>query len=54
MAQFSTVTPSDHPPAHSAVAVVFQVRDDRLQVLLWQRAREPFRHAWSLPGGGRG
>jgi ADP-ribose pyrophosphatase YjhB (NUDIX family) len=51
MAQFSTVTPSDHPPAHSAVAVVFQVRDDRLQVLLWQRARKPFRHAWSLPGG---
>jgi 8-oxo-dGTP diphosphatase len=30
---------------------VFQVRADRLQVLLWERAREPFRGAWSLPGG---
>jgi len=27
------------------------VRDDRLQVLLWQRAREPFAGAWALPGG---
>jgi 8-oxo-dGTP diphosphatase len=31
--------------------VVFQVRDDMLQVLLWKRAREPYRGAWSLPGG---
>src|SRR3954471_18921801 len=38
-------------PAHSAVAVVLQVRDERLQVLLWQRALEPFAGAWSLPGG---
>ena len=38
-------------PAHAALAVVFQVRDDRLQVLLWERAREPFEGAWSLPGG---
>jgi ADP-ribose pyrophosphatase YjhB (NUDIX family) len=30
---------------------VLQVRDRRLQVLLWQRAREPFLGAWSLPGG---
>ena len=30
------------PPAHSALATVFQVRDDELQVLLWERAREPF------------
>jgi 8-oxo-dGTP diphosphatase len=28
---------------------VLQVRDGRLQVLLWERAREPF--AWALPGG---
>jgi ADP-ribose pyrophosphatase YjhB (NUDIX family) len=28
-----------------------QVRDSRLQVLLWQRARKPFLGAWSLPGG---
>jgi ADP-ribose pyrophosphatase YjhB (NUDIX family) len=27
------------------------VRDARLQVLLWQRAREPFLGAWSTPGG---
>ena len=30
---------------------MLQVRDGRLQVLLWQRAREPFLGAWSLPGG---
>jgi 8-oxo-dGTP diphosphatase len=27
------------------------VRAGRLQVLLWQRAREPFLGAWALPGG---
>jgi ADP-ribose pyrophosphatase YjhB (NUDIX family) len=30
---------------------VLQVRGGRLQALLWQRAREPFLGAWSLPGG---
>jgi 8-oxo-dGTP diphosphatase len=30
---------------------VFQVRDDELRVLLWERAREPFSGTWSLPGG---
>jgi ADP-ribose pyrophosphatase YjhB (NUDIX family) len=39
------------PQTHVALAVVFQVRDGELCVLLWQRAREPFRSAWSLPGG---
>jgi ADP-ribose pyrophosphatase YjhB (NUDIX family) len=38
-------------PTHVALAVVLQVRDDVLQVLLWQRAKEPFAGAWSLPGG---
>jgi ADP-ribose pyrophosphatase YjhB (NUDIX family) len=38
-------------PAHVALAVVLQVRARQLQVLLWQRAREPFAGAWSLPGG---
>jgi ADP-ribose pyrophosphatase YjhB (NUDIX family) len=39
------------PASHEALAVVLQVRDGRLQVLLWQRAREPFNGAWALPGG---
>ncbi len=30
---------------------MLQVRGGTLQVLLWQRAREPFLGAWSLPGG---
>jgi len=36
---------------HSSLAVVLQVRDGRLQTLLWQRARAPFAGAWALPGG---
>src|SRR5918995_4893207 len=39
------------PASHEAIAVVLQVRDGALQVLLWQRAREPFNGAWALPGG---
>jgi ADP-ribose pyrophosphatase YjhB (NUDIX family) len=38
-------------PRHATLAVVLQVRDGLLQVLLWQRARDPDRGAWSLPGG---
>src|SRR5438270_10717183 len=50
--------------AHEVLAVVFQVRYEtrqvtrgrrtekpQLNVLLWQRARDPERGAWSLPGG---
>ena len=42
--------------AHEVLAVVFQVRrlntpKPQLSVLLWQRAKEPQRGAWSLPGG---
>jgi ADP-ribose pyrophosphatase YjhB (NUDIX family) len=33
------------------LAVILQVREGRLQVLLWQRAKEPDLGAWSLPGG---
>jgi len=36
---------------HEALGVVLQVRAGELQVLLWQRARQPFLRAWSLPGG---
>jgi ADP-ribose pyrophosphatase YjhB (NUDIX family) len=38
-------------PIHVTLAVVFQVRAGKLQVLLWQRAKDPFAGAWSLPGG---
>ena len=48
--------------AHEVLAVVFQVRRSeqvtraphekpQLNVLLWQRARDPQRGTWSLPGG---
>ena len=50
--------------AHEVLAVVFQVRQvthqvtsapraekPQLNVLLWQRARDPQQGAWSLPGG---
>jgi len=41
-----------HPgPAHVTLAVVLRVRATVLEVLLWQRAREPFAGRWSLPGG---
>jgi ADP-ribose pyrophosphatase YjhB (NUDIX family) len=38
-------------PAHEALAAVLQVRAGVLQVLLWERAKEPFLGAWALPGG---
>lgn len=37
--------------AHAVLAVVLQVRDGRLQALLWQRGREPYAGSWALPGG---
>jgi ADP-ribose pyrophosphatase YjhB (NUDIX family) len=41
-----------HPtPSQVTLAAVLQVREGKLNVLLWQRAREPFRGRWSLPGG---
>jgi ADP-ribose pyrophosphatase YjhB (NUDIX family) len=38
-------------PRHEVLAVVLQVRDADLQVLLWERAKPPFAGAWALPGG---
>ena len=37
---------------HEVLAVVLSVRDGRLCVLLWKRARSPHRDRWALPGGG--
>jgi len=34
--------------------VVFQVRDESLEALMWQRARGPFEGRWALPGGALG
>jgi ADP-ribose pyrophosphatase YjhB (NUDIX family) len=38
-------------PTHVTLAVVLQVREGELSVLLWERARPPFEGSWSLPGG---
>ena len=52
MAESNTVSASgSKTSAHVTLAVVFQVRAGKLQVLLWQRAKDPFAGAWSLPGG---
>jgi ADP-ribose pyrophosphatase YjhB (NUDIX family) len=48
MSEVSTRHPT---PAHVSLAVVLQVRSGLLQVLLWRRARAPFKGKWSLPGG---
>jgi ADP-ribose pyrophosphatase YjhB (NUDIX family) len=47
MEKFTT----EHEAPHEALGVVLQVREGRLQTLLWERARPPFAGAWSLPGG---
>jgi ADP-ribose pyrophosphatase YjhB (NUDIX family) len=39
---------------HEVLAVVLQVREGELRVLLWERAREPFSGFWALPGGALG
>jgi ADP-ribose pyrophosphatase YjhB (NUDIX family) len=43
--------PTSAHPTQVTLAVVLQVRGGELQVLLWQRARQPFSGAWALPGG---
>jgi 8-oxo-dGTP diphosphatase len=47
---------SNRSTDHEVLAVAFQVRqlstrNPQLSVLLWERAMEPERGAWSLPGG---
>ncbi|BDX32524.1 NUDIX hydrolase [Mycobacterium antarcticum] len=47
---------TDTSTAHEVLVVVFQVRqlstpNPQLSVLLWERAMDPQRGAWSLPGG---
>jgi ADP-ribose pyrophosphatase YjhB (NUDIX family) len=37
--------------AHAVLAAVLQVREEKLQALLWQRGRQPFAGDWALPGG---
>ena len=49
----ASVWSSPERPAfpHHALAVVLQVRDAHLHVMLWRRSGEPFAGAWALPGG---
>nr|WP_281167499.1 NUDIX domain-containing protein [Actinopolyspora mortivallis] len=52
----NTSEAEDHPCAnspveHAVLAGVLRIRDQALQALLWQRARPPHTHRWSLPGG---
>lgn len=47
-----SVADTAYPAANQvSLAVVFQVRAGRLQVLVWRRERDPFRGAFALPGG---
>lgn len=39
------------PPILTVDSVIFQIVDGDLQVLLIQRAKEPFKDCWALPGG---
>ncbi len=41
----------DGDAGHEVLAVVLQVRDGVLSVLLWERAQPPYQGKWALPGG---
>jgi ADP-ribose pyrophosphatase YjhB (NUDIX family) len=52
MTRVYTVSDSQAKTAtHAVLAAVLQVREGRLQALLWQRGREPYAGSWALPGG---
>ena len=51
MSRKPAADPTRPSPTHVTLAVVLQVREGRLKVLLWQRAQEPYAGAWALPGG---
>jgi len=40
-----------HPPTVTVDAVVFQLNNGLLEVLLTQRSKDPFKGSWALPGG---
>src|ERR1700755_2400698 len=39
------------PTGHEVLAAVLRISDGALQVVAWQRAREPDLGRWALPGG---
>ena len=39
------------PPTLTVDAVIFQVNNNTLEVLLLKRPNEPFKGEWALPGG---
>ena len=39
------------PPTLTVDAVIFQVNNNTLEVLLLKRSNEPFKGEWALPGG---
>ena len=51
----STLEGSTQPvyenPAVSVDVVIFTLREEKLQALLWKRPRKPFQGVWSIPGG---
>ncbi|HEX4246773.1 MAG TPA: NUDIX domain-containing protein [Pseudonocardia sp.] len=48
------VTSRKTETGHEVLAAVLQIREDTLQVLLWQRAQQPDSGRWALPGGALG
>lgn len=47
----TTLTRVTRATGHEVLAAVLRIRGGTVQVLAWQRAREPARGRWALPGG---